>query len=435
MLPEVHKLEFTSLNQQEVERCIQWLIETANDLALSDDAKGLYTCAVLGHLAATLPDKCLQLPIHKATKQACDVLLQCLVTSFRKKLSSSTCDELLKAIAPVLVENSSSPGWLTFAANFLSLFGVKNIVEMDIASPKYEKDTYMQLCKLLLSHDNLDITKASKQDRLYNHQFLTRILKLAPDEGTLFKVFGLKEIGRFFYYQPEKDKFCTDFYKDNFMTTSAADMGEKLQQLIYLPKNLRSQLSVVLYSDLLQFIKFVEKPTDKDVENFIEIQLSLKLNYSQIHTILMLLSTSKTGQYQELLLKLLHNERFRPDQWQDVKQRMKVEICFTWIKTRACANEVNEIKVARVYQAAGEITYCSLVNSNKDLKKKLLQSVREWLFQKVQRPEFIFEELKDLEKFPQHVRGSCIHLIQDVLHSSLHIVNEQKLLSLFSHSR
>ena len=436
MLREVEKLEFTSLNQQQVDRCIQWIIESSSDLALPD-AKGLYMCAVLGHLATTTSsssDKCLQFPTHKATAIACDVLLKCLVTSFRKFLSPK-CNKWLEAIAPVLVENSSSPGWLTFAANFLPLFGVKNIVEKNIVSSEHENETvYVQLCELLLSHDILNLRKASKEDRRYYNQFLTQILKLAPDEGTLFKVFANKEIRRFFYYQQDQDKFCADFYKDNFLTKSGADIREKLQQLIILPKTLRSQLSGVLYSYLLQFIKSVEIPTVKDVDNFMEIQLSLKLNDVQIHTILVLLSTSQIVLYQDLLLKLLNDDRFW-NHWLNIRQTTKLEICSTWIKTRACAKELNEIKVAKVYKIAGEITSCTLVTKNKNLKKKLLQTVQEWLLQKVQ-PEVIFQELKDLDMFPQFdVRESCIHLIEDVLQNNLRTVNDKRLLSLFSQSR
>ncbi len=436
MLPGVHKLEFASLSQQQIERCIQWIIGKSIDTALTD-AKGLYLCAVLGHLAVmTSPDKCLQLPTHEARAHACDVLLQCLVTSFRKRLFiSPKCSALLEAIARVLVDYSSCPGWLTFAANFLPLFGMKDIIKMDITSPKYDKENYMRLCHLVLSHDVLNIKNASNEDKPHYNQFLSQILKLAPDEGTLFNIFATKEIKRFFCYQQDQEKFCTEFYKDNVLTSSGKDVGisEKLQQLINLPKNLRFQLSGVLYSYLLEFIKSVEKPTDKDVENFIDIQLSLKLNNEyQIHTILMLSSTSETVRYQELLLKLLKDDRFR-NQWEKVKRATKVEICTTWIKTRACANDVSKIKVTTAYQVAAKLISCNLVN--KDLKKKLLQSVRELLFRNVQ-PEVIFQELTDLDKFLQYdVRESCIHLIEDILHNNLHIVNDQRLLSQFSQSR
>jgi hypothetical protein len=436
MLPGVHKLEFTSLNQQEVERCIQWIIERSIDTSITD-AQGLYLCAVLGHLAVTTsPEKWLELPTYEATAQACDVLLRCLVTSFRKRLFiSPKCSYLLEAIGPVLVNSSSFPGWLTFAANFLPLFGMKYIMEINIASSKYEKDDYMRLWHLVVSHDILNIRNAPKEDKQYYYQFLRRILKFSPDEGTLFKIFASKEIKRFFYNQQNQEKFCTDFYKDNVLASSGENIGisEKLQQLIELPRNLRVQLSGALYSYLLEFIKSIEKPTKEDVENFMDIQLSLnKLNNDQIDTILMLLSTSETVQYQELFLKLLNDERFR-NQWQKVKRTTKVQICTTWVKTRACVKEETNIKVARTYQFAEELISCTLVN--KDLCKMLLDSVRECLFQNVQ-AEVICQELKNLDKFLQFdVRESCIHLIKDILDKNLHIVNDQRLLSQFSHSR
>ena len=430
-------MEFTSLNQQEVERCIQWIIERSIDTSITD-AQGLYLCAVLGHLAVTTsPEKWLELPTYEATAQACDVLLRCLVTSFRKRLFiSPKCSYLLEAIGPVLVNSSSFPGWLTFAANFLPLFGMKYIMEINIASSKYEKDDYMRLWHLVVSHDILNIRNAPNEDKQYYNQFLTRILKFAPDAGTLFKVFASKEIKRFFYNEQNQESFCANFYKDNVLTGSGENLdmiSEKLQQLIGLPRNLRVQLSGVLYSYLLEFIKSVEKPTNTDVENFMDIQLSLnKLSNDQIDTILLLLSTSETVQYQELFLKLLNDERFR-NQWQKVKRTTKVQICTTWVKTRACVKEESNIKVARTYQVAEELISCTLVN--KDLCNMLLDSVREWLFQNVQ-AEVICQELKDLDKFRKHdVRESCIRLIEDILHNNLNIVNDQRLLSQFSHSR
>ena len=429
---EVEKLEFTSLNRQQIDRCIQWIIESSSDLALPD-AKGLYMCAVLGHLATTTSsssDKCLQFPTHKATAIACDVLLKCLVTSFRKFLSPKY-NKWLEAIAPVLVENSSSPGWLTFAANFLPLFGMKDIVEMEIGSSQYEKANYVRLCHLVLSHHILDIKNASKEEKPDYKQMLRRILKLAPDESTLFEIFSIKEISRFFSHQHDQDKFCADFYKENYPTDSKADIGEKLQQLITLPKTLRAQLSGVLYSYLLQFVQFVEKPTDKDLENFIEIQLSLNLNSEQIHRILMLLSTSQTVLYQDLILKFLNNDRFR-NQWEKVKRATKFEICTTWMKTKACSNEVSKAKVAESYKVAERVLSCTLVNNR--LRQMLLEFVRDWLFQNVE-PEVIFQELKDLDKFSRHVRENCIHLIEDILDKHLHVVNDKRLLSQFAQCR
>ena len=411
------------------------MIESSNDPALPD-VKGLYVCAVLGHLATTNSSaQLLQFTTNiRGTAQACDVLLRCLVNSFRKRLFiSPKCSELLEAIAPMLVENSSSPGWLTLAANFLPLFGMKNIAEMKIVKQsKYENANYMRLCQLVLSHDCLDIKNASKEERPFYSLFLKRILKLAPDEGTLFEIFAIKEIKRFFFHQQDQDKFCLEFYKENVFTTWGDDIREKLQRLINLPRNLRYQLSGVLYSYLSEFIQSVEMPTNKDVQNFIEIQLSLKLNSDQIHMMLMLLSTSETVVYQELLLKLLSNDQFGT-QWDKVKRATKSQICTTWIKTRECPKDVSKTKVARVYQVAEELISCTLVNNA--LRKKLLEFVRDWLLQNVQ-PEIIFQELKDLDTFRLlDVRDSCIHLIGDILDNHLPIINEKRLLSQFSHSR
>ena len=431
-LPGVHKLEFASLNQQEVERCINWIIERSINNSTTQ-AKGLYLCAVLGHLTVTsLFVKDLKMPKNEDVKQACDVLLQCLLTSFRKKLFiSPKISKLLKAIAPELVANSSLPGWLTFAAYFLPLYGIQSVVEMKIPSPKYEPENYMRLCDAMLSHDILNIKNAREDQSLYA-QLLTQVLELAPDEGTLFKVFANKEIKRFFYCPRDQEKFCIDFYHDNVHKIGGGNVSvsEKLQQLTNLPKNLRAQLSGLLYSCLLEFIKSVEKPTKNDLANFLNIQLSMKLKRDQVERILMLFSTSVIDLLQEMLLECLKDDAFR-HQWEQVSKAQKVHICATWVKTRARYS--GKIEVLKAYQVAEELISCPLVN--KDLKTMLLQSVNEWLFQEVE-PEVIFQELKNLEKFSKcDIRESCIHLIEEELRNNLRVVNDKRLLSYLSCSR
>ena len=350
-------------------------------------------------------------------------------------LNSPKISKLLEAIAPELVSNSSSPGWLTFAANFLPHYGMEPLVEMEIASPKYEPENYMRLYHMVMSHDIPRIRNAREEDQPHYVRLLTRILKLAPDEGTLFKVFASKEIAPFFHDYQEREKFCIEFYKYHAPTSGEENvsLSEKLQQLTHLPRNLRFQLSGLLYSYLLEFIKSVENPTKNDVENFMDIQISLNLNNDQVEMILTLLSTSLVVSYQKLLLQLLNENKFRT-QWGKVKRTTKVTVCETCVKTRACGDDVNfKAEVSNVYQAAEELISCQLVN--KDLKKKLMQSVEEWLFQNFE-PKDIFKELKDLEKFKQYdVRESCIHLIEEVLRNKLRIVNDQRLLSELSHSR
>ena len=423
------------MNQQEVEQCINWIIKKSIDKSATS-AKGLYLCAILGHLAVTCSCvKDLKLLKNEDTKLACDFLLNSLVMSFRKKmLNSPKISKLLEAIAPELVSNSSSPGWLTFAANFLPHYGMEPLVEMEIASPKYEPENYMRLYHMVMSHDIPRIRNAREEDQPHYIRFLTRILKLAPDEGTLFKVFASKEITPFFHDYQDRERFCIEFYKDHAPTSGEENVSvsEKLQQLTNLPRNLRLKLSGLLYSYLLQFIKSVENPTKNDLDNFMDIQFSLNLNNDQIETILTLLSTSLVDSYQELLLQLLNDNKFRL-QWGNVKRTTKAIVCEAWVKARACGNDINKAKVSNVYQAAEELISCQLVN--KDLKKKLMQSVKEWLFQ-IFEPKDIFKELKDLEKFKQHdVRESCIHLIEEVLRNKLRIVNDQRLLSELSHSR
>lgn len=425
-------MEFASLNQQEVERCINWIIERSIDNSINE-AKGLYLCAVLGHLADSSSFvKDLKLPKNEDTKRACDVLLQCLVTSFRKKLFiSPKISKLLEAIAPELVAKSSSPGWLMFAAHFLPLYGIQPIVEMKIASPKYDSENYMRLCDMMLSHDILNIRNVREDQSLYA-QLLTQILELAPDEGTLFKVFANKEIKRLFYYHQDQEKFCIDFYHNNVHKIGGENVSisEKLQQLTNLPKNLRAQLSGLLYSCLLEFIKSVEKPTKNDLANFLNIQLPMKLKKDQIETILMLFSTSVIDFYQELLLECLKHDAFR-HQWQQVSKTQKVHICATWVKTKARNN--GKIEVLKAHRVAEELISCPLVN--KDLKMTLLQSLNEWLFQEVE-PEIIFQELKGLEKFSTFdIRESCIHLIEEELRNNLRVVNDKRLLSHLSCSR
>lgn len=433
-MSKVPKLKFTSLNQQQIQRCIQWIIEKSVDSFVTAE-QGLYLCVLLGHLTATTSP-----PLHllflksETTTRACDVLLHCLV-SFKRRFSTPNVTGFLEAIAPVLVHNSSSPGWLTFAAYFYPWFGMKYVVERNIVSPKYEKDDYMRLVYLLLSHYIPHIREASPENQQYYKQFLKRIFKLAPDEGALFQLFASKTIYRFFYSWPDREKFCVDFYKDNGLTRSgeSINISQKLQQLSHLPIKLRGQLSGVLYTYVWEFINSFEDPTDKDLENFVHLFLSLNLNQEQLHTIIMLISKSKVIAYQELLLTLLNDTKRFQIHWDKVSPKTKTQICFTWVKTRECANEANQINVTRAYQAAQVILSCPLIHAR--LSSNVLLSIREWLTENVE-PGAIFHELKDIEKFSRfEVRQSCMDLVKDVLHNQLHVVNDSRLLSQFSNSR
>ena len=438
----VQKLEFTSLHRKEIEQCIEWIVESSADLVNSSNdtpllmARGLYLCVLLGNLFLTSSsDINLQLPKSLTTTLACDNLLSCLVRLFRQRwFISPRSNKCLEAIASQLNANSSNPGWLGFAGYFIPLFGIMNIVDMDIPSSKYENNDYISLINLVLSHDMVNYKNADEQDKPHYTPFLKKILKLAPDEKSLLQVFANKEIKRCFYRQQDMEKFCSDFYKENFLTSSEdnVNISEKLKVLTDVPKNIRVKLLGVLYSYLLKFIETVDKPTNEDLENFIDIQLSLKLSKDQIYSILTQLSTSEIAMYQDLLLKLLNNEGFYI-QWNDVQNTPKHNICITWVKTRACANELSKIRVRKAYYAAENLVSCELVS--KALREKLLESLRELLFSNVQ-PEDIFTELKDLQEFQQFdVRESCVKLIDDVLNRNLEIVNNRRLLTELSHSR
>ena len=111
----------------------------------------------------------------------------------------------------------------------------------------------------------------------------------------------------------------------------------------------------------------------------------------------------------------------------------KRQVCEKWIKTKACANDISTLEVMRAYKAAAELVSCKLIY--KDLRRALLQFLREWLLKNLQ-PDVILEGMKDLDAIPQHdVRESCVGLIEDVVCHQLHIVNDKRLLTGLSHCR
>ena len=200
-LSEIPKLEFSSLNQQQVQGCIEWVLEKSLH-GSPTDAQGVYLCAVLGHLALTTSStKRFELTAKSdTTARACDNLLRCLTPrSLKKKpgFISATCWKLLEAIAPVLADNSSTPGWLKFAADFYPIFGMEYLLQVKITSPKYEKENYMRLVRMLLQHVQ-KIRNAPREDKQFYEPFLKRTFKLAPDECTLFQLFADESLVRIF---------------------------------------------------------------------------------------------------------------------------------------------------------------------------------------------------------------------------------------------
>ena len=402
-------------------------------------AQGVYLCAVLGHLTLTTSStKHFELTAKsETTARACDNLLRCLTPrSLKRKFGfiSPTCWKLLETIAPVLADHSSTPGWLEFAAHFYPIFGMEYLLQVKVTlTPKYGKENYMRLVRMLLQLVQ-NIRGVPQEVKQLYQPFLERIFKLAPDEGTLLQLFAdIQLLGRFFHYKDDREQFCVEFYKyyGQSRVQERASISEKLRQLNLLPKNLRNPLSGVIYGYLLEFITSVEKPTDEDVGNFLNLQISLNLNKEQTHEILMLVTTSQSTVCQDLLLKLLNDGRFE-QQWQPVQRKTKVHICVTWLKTKVGADNGGKPNVTRTYEVAEQLLPCALVQS---IKKELLDDVREWLFTSVA-PVVILRELKDVDRFQQYdVRDSCIRLVEDVLRDHLRIVNDQGMLSQFSSSR
>ena len=308
---------------------VLWISEQASQNSTTDMQRS-YLCVILCRLHV--------LSSHlKGNKMMCDRLLQCFsACAYPSSLSESDLKRL-KTTATILVENSSSPGWLTLAAYFYSYLGIKFLLDdkhKESLNHTYDSDDYQKLVTELFSH--LGVESQDEYKKLLKY-----VMKSAPTLVDAMDLFQRPEISEIFATEDEKvDFFAKFFEKENNKSKKKKSLWENLVVFYYMPEKTRGKVYKLLYSTLLEYAKSVDKCEDKNIKVLVHLILSIKqLGMDQFINVVNEFSSFS----RHLLPQILDNESFK-EAWLEIPSDKKVEICKLWVTNQVVIIK-NETKV------------------------------------------------------------------------------------------
>lgn len=414
-LIQIERFPFSRLGRKYKQDCLKFVVTCALDCTVTD-VERLYLCIVLSHLVKS---DLSPLPFpnddENKTAAACDRLLQCLGTcAYSNSLSVANLDSL-KKIALILVENSSSPGWLTLAVHFYPYLGPEFVLDKKYTAAlkyAYDGNEYKKMVSALLLH----IKKRNGNDKASHQHLLHSVLENAQNIDAVWQIYEIVDFSLFFYGEEEKVSFFVDFFKENTegVSTEKQTVGLKLTGFYKIPKKIREKMHKFLIQILLEFTKSDDNLNDEHAKIFVELIITEDLAVDQLFQVLVELSKSKSARRQDALLKILDNELF-DNNWRDAELAQKLHICKTWVKERTmnmkCNTSLDDVgKIVTAYEAINAIMQCSLNTSNKTLAKHLSTSVVEGILNRVDVISFIqaFDNL-----------GKCAAVVQECYKSDL----------------
>ncbi|XP_028396179.1 uncharacterized protein LOC114520154 [Dendronephthya gigantea] len=376
ILAQIKTLQFGWLNMEHTKHCATWIVQETLGNSVSDTQR-LYLCIVLAHLQNI---SSLFSRSNNQTAEVCDRFLQCLNACADSNYLSKTDLQLLKKVAGILVENSSSPGWLTLAAHFYPYLGIKFLLSERYNSGLnyiYDVMEYHKIVDALFKY-----TRTLNNIEQPAHQRLLRcVLMDAPTLNDAITQFERCELRPFFADEHEKVDFFVKFYEENSRHQGTRDesIGAELVHFFELPDTIREKLHTLLYDILLKISMSVDQLQKKHEKMFLEAMRTLGMN--EVHVVLKKLSTSKSVNGQRLVLEILNKKNFE-EKWLRTPQAIKVEICKSWViarvKNKASADNLSgEDKVVAVYEAFHIIMHCSLNISNESLAEEISTSAVE----------------------------------------------------------
>ncbi len=351
---------FKLLTREYVDELVKWILEQVNSVT---EIQRLYLFMVLGHIRKNS----YLLSYLNGNKMACDRLLQCFTTHVHSNFHSTSDLKRLKKIAIIMVKNSSSPGWLAFAAHFYPYLGIKFLLDNKYAKLldyTYDSEEFQKLVTALFS-----CLKVENRDE--HKKMLNLVLKSAPTLYAAFGVFQLPKIFEIFVTENESEQFFVEFCKEALKTNEhKKGLQKKLSEIPKLPAKIFKKLQGLMYSALSEYAKSDEELQGEDVEGLVKLILSIKDHgMDQFVKILMKLSTLKSVVRQYLLLQILDNELFK-ESWLEIPSEHKVDICSSWVITRVMnLMRVKSLegldKVAAVYESIEVIAQHSApINEN-----------------------------------------------------------------------
>ena len=378
-LTQIKSLNFGLLDEKHVKTCINWILEQVLNESMTDPQR-LYLCIILGHLKKMH----LPLPLRKKQKtvDACDRLLQCLIAStcvYGNFLSASDL-HLLEKIAVTLVENSSSPGWLTLAAHFYPYIGIDYILREEKAKGwkhRYDDKEYHEMIGLLLC--NIKIKNSN--DQVNHTELLHLMLKSAPSIDDALIVFTSPNVDQILANEDERVSFFVKFYERQLQNNKKS-AGAQLVDLNKIPEDIRKKMKRHLFSTVLEYSKSENTLLEEQHENaFLALIVNEgDLDMDQVLEVLMELSKSESVALQNLLLRILDSKRFEQD-WHETPLEDKEKICKSWVITRLRNEKLERLggadKIALVYKAIDSIMRCFLNKSKSELVQNVFTYVLE----------------------------------------------------------
>lgn len=441
IIGHVGRMKFRSCDTKYVKLCLAWILVQA--VSFVNDVQRLYLCIILGHLASNYLSRALPLPNDSKTKIACDHLLQCLQACAVTELLSLPNLEPLETIAAIVVENCSSPGWLTFAAHFYPYLGVNHVVRTIITSEKCDQKEFRKMVNFLLSHLKMD-----HHEELVHKKLLKKVLEAAPDQDAVLELFENPGLDLFFSSDEDRVDFFVNFYQDSHRVERQvcgknANPGKRLLELVKIPEKLLDKMHRLVLSSLLEFAKSTDELKDKHVEAFCRLIVSKQhskytLSTDQVSTVLLELSKSRSMPHHSLLLRLLSNKDFDSD-WHKMSLCQKVNTCSSWVVTKVIHVTKGPLENAGrttiVYEAVEELMSCSLNACNKNLAVEVCRHAIEKLF-KNEVTSSILKAHKNIEKLSPVIQECYIDHVKDTLEREPHLIrNSSKILMQYPHSR
>ena len=376
ILEEVEEMRFTYFSAKHVRELIAWVVEQVVEKSTTD-AEALYLCIVLGHLSQK-HSKHFRFP-NDNTKKAFDRLLDSFRSSVLAPFCSASSLGILDNFASVLVQCSNSPCWLNLVATFYPYLGVHYLLkkkhDTDFKEARYDMKEYRKLMDMLLK--NVDITKEEEHE----HQCLLQaVLERAPNNDAVVELFDKADTDKFFEDEGKKEDFFVKFYQDNHYNATRRGTGEKLVELLKIPRTLRGKLYRLVNSCLLDFVRSGEKMEEEQIKAFIDLIISDQcLQEPQVNDLLIEISRSKSVDRHKLLLKILETSQFR-DNWHLTSMTQKIRICSSWV-TNKVTNEMsirNGIdKTTAVYHGLELLMCCPLNKSYNQLAEEVSRTVNE----------------------------------------------------------
>ena len=370
ILTQIESLRFIAFSAKHVKECMNWIVDHASGYSVSD-VQRLFLCITLGHLKNS--SFSLPFPNDDMTVEACDRLLQCLNACVDSNFLSTSSLECLKKIAVILVENSSTPGWLTLATHFYLYLGIEFVIDTNNSRGlkyRYDVKEYKKMAGALLSH----IKKRNGYDQVAHQNLLDLVLDHAPNLEAASEIFESVDFCWFFTNEDEKDKFYQGTTRGT--STQNKSVGARLIEFYNILEKIRGKTNKFLFSTLLEYSKSDEELNDEHADIFQRSIISGKyLDMNEVLAVLMELAKSKSVSRQNLLLEILDKELFE-QQWRTTQLARKMEICKSWVITRMVNNSRASSlggadKIAAVYGAIDAIMRCSLNISNKPLAQNL----------------------------------------------------------------